>query len=80
MRLRDSLLVCKDFREDDEMNKRCKFRDASGHLCGSYAFNLEKEGLDQGDFCDRHYWQDECEKARAEVDKLRAESVAVTPA
>lgn len=64
------------------MSKRCKFREASGNLCGSYAFNLHSEGIDQGDFCDRHYWQDQCEKARAEVDKFRAEAAqgTVTPA
>jgi hypothetical protein len=25
--------------------------------CGSYAFNLYKEGIDQGDLCDVHYWK-----------------------
>lgn len=25
--------------------------------CGSYAFNLYKEDIDQGDLCDVHYWQ-----------------------
>lgn len=64
------------------MSKRCKFRYANGFLCGSYAFNLHSEGIDQGDFCDRHYWQYQCEKARSEVDKLRAETTQsrITPA
>ena len=29
--------------------KQCK--------CGSYAFNLYKEDIDQGDLCDVHYWR-----------------------
>ena len=35
--------------------KQCK--------CGSYAFNLYKEDIDQGDLCDVHYWK---EKALAQ--------------
>lgn len=31
--------------------KRCK-------VCGSYAFNLYKEDIDQGDLCDVHYWKE----------------------
>jgi hypothetical protein len=45
------------------MNKRCEFKDALGYRCGSYAFNLYKEKIDQGDRCDRHYWQDQAMKA-----------------
>lgn len=26
-------------------------------ICGSHAFNLRAEGIDQGELCDRHYWQ-----------------------
>ena len=44
--------------------KQCK--------CGSFAFNLAQEGIDQGDLCDRHYWQDRAEKAEASVALLRA--------
>ena len=44
--------------------KRCKFKEGKWH-CGSYAFNLCKENIDQGDRCDHHYWQDRAEKAEA---------------
>jgi hypothetical protein len=36
------------------MTKRCK-------KCGSYAFNLHYDGIEQADFCDGHYWQDRAE-------------------
>jgi hypothetical protein len=45
--------------------KRCTFKEGS-HYCGSYAFNLYSEGIDQGDLCDVHYWQDQAQKARAD--------------
>ena len=43
---------------------RCTFKQGN-HNCGSYAFNLYKEDIDQGSYCDRHYWQDQAQKARA---------------
>ena len=47
--------------------KRCKHIEADGfHHCGSFAFNLYNEGIKQGNYCDRHYWQDQAEKAREE--------------
>lgn len=36
---------------------RCKSKCAEGYVCGSFAFNLYKEGIDQGDLCDVHYWK-----------------------
>lgn len=45
--------------------ERCKFKQGNFN-CGSYAFNLYKENIDQGDFCDHHYWQDQAMKARAD--------------
>jgi hypothetical protein len=49
------------------MNKQCKHIEADGfHHCGSYAFNLKKDGIEQGDLCDRHYWQDQAMKAAAQ--------------
>lgn len=39
------------------MNERCKHIGKDGHRCGSYAFNLYKDDIDQGDLCDVHYWQ-----------------------
>ena len=44
---------------------RCKFKQGEFN-CGSYAFNLYKEDIDQGDYCDHHYWQDQAMKARAD--------------
>jgi len=48
------------------MNKRCEHKDGLGYRCGSYAFNLYKEKIEQGDRCDRHYWQDQAMKAAAQ--------------
>lgn len=45
--------------------ERCTFKQGQFN-CGSYAFNLYKEGIVQGDFCDHHYWQDQAMKARAD--------------
>jgi hypothetical protein len=42
--------------------KQCK--------CGSYAFNLYKEDIDQGDLCDVHYWKD---KALAQPERVWVE-------
>ena len=33
--------------------------------CGSYAFNLYKEHIDQSGFCDVHYWQGRAHRAEA---------------
>jgi hypothetical protein len=66
------------------MNKRCKFK-VGKYNCGSYAFNLYKEDIDQGDYCDQHYWQDQAMKARADereacskVCDRKAEVMAIT--
>jgi hypothetical protein len=42
--------------------KRCKHIDRL-NLCGSYAFNLLSGGIDQGDLCDVHYWQEQVENS-----------------
>ena len=39
------------------MNERCKHIEKDGYRCGSYAFNLHKDDIDQGELCDVHYWQ-----------------------
>ena len=39
------------------MSERCKHVEKKGFNCGSYAFNLYKDGIDQGNLCDVHYWQ-----------------------
>ena len=47
------------------MNKQCKFK-VGKYNCGSYAFNLYKENIEQGDYCDRHYWQERAMEAAAQ--------------
>jgi len=44
---------------------RCTFKQGQ-YNCGSYAFNLWKEDIEQGEYCDHHYWQDQATKARAD--------------
>ena len=53
---------------------RCTFKQGN-YNCGSYAFNLYKEDIDQGSYCDRHYWQDQAQKARADEREACAELV-----
>jgi hypothetical protein len=47
------------------MNIRCTFKQGIFN-CGSYAFNLYKENIEQGDYCDHHYWEDKAKKAAAQ--------------
>lgn len=47
------------------MNNRCTFKQGLFN-CGSYAFNLYKENIEQGDYCDHHYWEDQAKKAAAQ--------------
>lgn len=47
------------------MDKRCKHRQ-DGFNCGSYAFNLYKDDIDQGDLCDVHYWQAKAQRTEQE--------------
>ena len=62
------------------MTKRCNHVNPGQtfHTCGSYAFNLHAEGIDQGEFCDVHYWQDRAEKAEKDAGRWhkRAKSMA----
>jgi len=44
---------------------RCK-HEKNGYRCGSYAFNLYKEGIDQGELCDVHYWQNKAMNTKLE--------------
>jgi hypothetical protein len=44
---------------------RCTFKPGQ-YNCGSYAFSLWKENIEQGEYCDHHYWQDQAQKARAD--------------
>lgn len=48
----------------------CDFQISENHRCGSYAFNLWQEGIEQK-YCDRHHWQDEATRLRAEVESLK---------
>ena len=67
--------------------ERCTFKQGQFN-CGSYAFNLYKEDIDQGDYCDHHYWQDQAMKARADereacakiCDVFQARDVGMQPA
>ena len=51
------------------MNERCTFKQGLFN-CGSYAFNLYKEDIEQSDYCDHHYWQDQAMKAAQERDDV----------
>jgi len=35
--------------------------------CGSYAFNLWRDGIDQGNLCDVHYWKNKAEEFQKEA-------------
>ena len=54
------------------MTERCNFieRKRGGFNCGSYAFNLAREGINQDGLCDTHYWQVRCEKAESQLEKF----------
>ncbi len=52
------------------MSKRCK-------TCGSYAFNLHQKDIDQGDFCDVHYYKAQRDQLRKDVWRLREAAEAV---
>ena len=52
----------------------CKYEVGPGRNCGSFAFNLHKEGIDQGRLCDVHYWQTRCQRQAAEIEALRADA------
>ena len=43
--------------------------------CGSYAFNLYKEDIDQGGLCDVHYWQYRAHRAEALAEQPAPASV-----
>ena len=42
-------------------DKRCGFKQGLWN-CGSYAFNLHKDDLDQSELCDVHYWQTKAQR------------------
>ena len=37
--------------------------------CGSHAFNLYAEEIDQGGWCDVHYWQGRAHRAEAQLEQ-----------
>ncbi len=55
------------------MNERCKHINPGQtfHTCGSYAFNLRGEGIEQGTMCDVHYWQAKAEAAEKDAARER---------
>ncbi len=61
------------------MNNRCTFKQGLFN-CGSYAFNLYKENIDQGDYCDQHYWEDQAKKAAAHEREAIAQMFEDAPA
>ena len=44
------------------MIERCKHIGKDGFRCGSHAFNLYKDDIEQGDLCDVHYWQTKAQR------------------
>jgi len=40
--------------------------------CGSEEFTLHKDGIDQGGYCDAHYWQGRAHRAEAELESKGA--------
>jgi len=54
------------------MNERCKHIEKEGfHTCGSYAFNLWKDDIDQGNLCDVHYWQNKAQRKPLTDEKIK---------
>lgn len=45
--------------------------------CRSIAFNLQRDGIEQGDLCDVHYWKDRFVESDQMVKKLSAENGAL---
>jgi hypothetical protein len=48
--------------------------------CGSEEFTLHKDGIDQGGYCDVHYWQGRAHRAEAELESKGAASMSDTTA
>jgi hypothetical protein len=49
------------------MSKRCKHIKQNGFNCGSHAFNLYMDDIDQDDLCDVHYWQAKAQRTWVEL-------------
>jgi len=52
---------------------KCDYKRGTLPMCGSAAFNLKSEGIDQGGLCDRHYWQVRWQRAIADKEAMRVE-------
>jgi hypothetical protein len=66
------------------MNERCKHIGKDGYRCGSYAFNLYKDDIDQGELCDVHFWQTKAQRTWVgltdeEFEYLRDNNFGVSP-
>jgi len=57
-------------------DKRCTFKQDKWH-CGSFAFNLYSESIEQGDYCDKHYWQVRAVKAEAFTQAVPDETLTI---
>jgi hypothetical protein len=47
--------------------------------CGSEEFTLHKDGIDQGGYCDAHYWQGRAHRAEAELESKGAKIMSKDP-
>ena len=61
------------------MDKRCTFKVGENWNCGSHAFNLYAEGIDQGTLCDRHYWQTKALALQEIIRKMRQNAHKAPP-
>ena len=62
------------------MNERCKHIQKNGFRCGSYAFNLYKDDINQGDLCDVHYWQEKAQRTWVDMTDEEIDNINYTSA
>ena len=62
------------------MSERCKHVEKNGFNCGSYAFNLYKDGIDQGNLCDVHYWQAKAQRTWVDLTDEEIDNINYTSA
>lgn len=62
------------------MSERCKHIEKNGFRCGSYAFNLYKDGIDQGNLCDVHYWQEKAQRTWVDLTDKEIDNINYTSA
>lgn len=59
------------------MSKQCLHLKSNGYCCGSYAFNLDKDFIKQGNLCDVHYWQVKAQKLLILSNNLKAKNIVL---